>query len=172
MKVISSLALAALIVPLASSAFAAAPAGLRNKTIVLSWGETNTHKRLSDGQTGSATPSFERTIYISSAGREFVRQRATSGRNARGGDVGPERATGRFTFQGNTMVNFMGADGLLRRLTVTFDPSFTGCRASLTIGKDGARPRVTGVDGAAYEVLSVSGGSVSCSVRDGNAFSG
>ena len=36
------------------------------------------------------------------------------------------------------MVNFMGADGLLRRLTVTFDPSFTGCRASLTIGKDGS----------------------------------
>ena len=173
MKALQALPVAALMLALPTHAWpGAAPAGLHNKSIVLSWAETNMHKRVSDGQTGTATPSFERTIYISGAGREFVRQRATSGRNARNGEGGPERTSGRFSFAGNTMVNMMGGDGLLRRLTVTFNPSFSGCQAAITIGKSGPNPRTTGVDGAAYEILSISAGSVSCSIRDGNAFAG
>ena len=165
--------IAALICLVSTPLFAGnAPAGLHNKSIVLSWSETNMHKRVSDGQTGTATPSLERTIYISSAGREFVRQKASSGRNGRSGEGGPERTSGRFTFAGNTMVNMMGGDGLLRRLTVTFNPAFSGCQAAITIGKNGAHPVTTGVDGATYEVLSISAGAVSCSIRDGNAFAG
>ena len=40
----------------------------------------------------------------------------------------------------------------------------------VTIGKSGAGTKITGFDGAVYEVISMQPGASSCSIRDGNAF--
>jgi len=141
---------------------------LQNKTVTLFWGETNTWRRLPDGQTGSSTPTFERLIYISSAGRPFVRVNAKAGSVAKQ-DFGPDANAGRFAFEGLTMTNFAGRAGLLRKFTVTFDPAFSSCTATVAILKDGPNPKTPGIDGAQYETLSISAGQISCSVKNGNS---
>ena len=173
MKLIAGLALAALGLPLAAPAFAGAvPAQLHNKTIAVVWGQSNTWRRVSDGVAGSSSIVMQRQIYISSAGRTFVRQQGTAGRAGNKSDIGPESLSGRFSFNGNTMTNFMGREGLLWHINVTFDPSFSGCSAAITIAREGAVAKGAGLDGAQYENLSASVGSTSCSVKDGNAFAG
>ena len=150
----------------------AIPSQLHNKTIALVWGQSNTWRRLSDGVTGSSTPISDRQIYISSVGRTFVRQKWSSGRAGNKFENGPDSLSGRFSFDGNTMTNFMGREGLLWRVNVTFDPSFSSCSAVVTILKEGSVAKSHGTDGAEYENLSASVGSTSCSVKEGNAFAG
>lgn len=176
MKIIPGLLLTAslLTAPFGGVALAAgsAPAQLHNKSIVIFWAQANTWRRLSDNRNGSSTISMERTIYVSSAGRPFVRQKYKSGKAGGKGDAGPENLSGRFDFNGNTVVNYMGREGLLWHITMTFDPSFSSCTSTINIARDGAHPIATGADGAQYENLSATAGSVSCSVKDGNAVAG
>jgi hypothetical protein len=61
---------------------------------------------------------------------------------------------------------------VVRRMTVTFDPSFSNCSVSEQIGKASATPKYKGFDGVEYELLSVSAQSMSCSMREGNPFAG
>ena len=154
----------------ASVANADAPTQLRNKTVSLSWGQTTTWRRLSDNVTGSSNFVMARQIYISSAGRTFVRNRGVSGTVASGSDAGPEKTASRFVFNGSTMTAFMDRGGLLWHITLTFDPSFRSCSATVSVAREGQKAKTTGIDGAAYENLSASTGSPSCLIADGNAF--
>lgn len=149
-----------------------APPQLHNKSVTVAWGESNTWKRLSDGTLGSSTPSHERVFYISSAGRPFVREKGKSGNYGQKVDVGPEMTSGRFTFSGNSMTNYMGREGLRWQITVRFDPSFNSCTTSVIVGKEGAVAKVTGMDGAPYEITGTSVGAATCSIREGNALAG
>ena len=171
MKAISYLAAALSTLVFTDSARAgAAPVRLHNKTIVVAWGQTNVWRRLSDGENGSTTLTAEGTMYISSAGRPFTRINFNGGGSNRGRDVGPEDLSGRIRFDGNTVTSFVGREGLLWRVTVKFDPSFTSCEATINVGREGHAAKVTGIDGDKYENLSTRVGAASCSMRDGNAF--
>jgi hypothetical protein len=148
----------------------AAPVRLHNKSIVVVWGQTNVWRRLSDGENGTTTLTADGTMYISSAGRPFTRINFSAGTSKKGLDVGPEEHSGRVRFDGNIMTSFMGREGLLWRITVKFDPSFTSCEATINVAREGPAAKVTGVDGDKYENLSTRVGAASCSMRDGNAF--
>jgi hypothetical protein len=171
LKAISYLAAALSTLVISGSASAGAPpVQLHNKTIIVSWSQTNVWRRLSNGQNGSSNVTMEGTLYISSAGRPFTRIKSTAGTYNRGRDVPPDESSGRFRFDGNIMTSFMGREGLLWRITVRFEPSFTGCDATINVAREGRAAKVTGVDGDRYENLSTRVGAASCSMRDGNAF--
>lgn len=147
-----------------------APAQLRGKSVTIVWDESGTYKRSSDGQQRSAVGRLSRIVYISDAGRAFVRGTSVSGTFGNTRETGPEGTGGSVDFSGNSMTSFRVNRGVARRLVVTFDPAFSSCTGTLTIGKSGPGTTIKGFDGQIYEVLSMQPGTISCSIRAGNAF--
>lgn len=153
-----------------------APKQLYNKSIIVNWVESVIQKA-PDGSTRNPQINTVRTAYVSSAGRLFVKgTRNISNRNFQGGNQterGPDNASsgsGGFTFESDRLVGTAIFDGGARRMTVSFDPGFSSCTASVVYGKSGsANQKWKGFDGVTYELISVSVGSIGCSVRDGNA---
>jgi len=150
-------------------AHAAAPQQLHNKTIVITWGESGTYKRVSDGQNTNPVGQFQATVYVSSAGRPFLRVTSTSGRFGGKREAGPETSSGGIQFNGNTLTMIRQNIGIARRLLTTFDGSFASCSTTVTIGKVDANATLTGFDGAEYHIISMQPGAASCSIREGNA---
>jgi len=149
---------------------AAAPSQLYNKTITINWGESGTYKRISDGVNTNPVGQFQIIVYVSSAGRPFVRGSATTGRFGGTRERAPEQISGNnVQFAGDTLVMTRGELGIARRVLTTFDGSFASCSTSVTIGKIGPTATLTGFDGAAYQVISMQPGAASCSIKDGNA---
>jgi hypothetical protein len=147
----------------------AAPKELYGKTVRVQWAESML-ERAPDGRTIAPTVRHERTIYISSAGRTFVASRASSpgGETKRLGGPG-DGGAGSWGFQGNVLVGTFANGAVARRVSVSFDPSGTGCTASVIVGKTG-NAKWTGVDGVVYELMQDNVGSSTCSVEQGNAF--
>jgi hypothetical protein len=149
-----------------------APAGALNKTITVSFASTGMAKS-PDGQSKGYTTQVTRMIYMSSAGRLFMRHRATlsSAKNApsRGGDFAPGGG-GSFSFQGNRLVGVISYEIGARQITVTFDPGFSSCSLTVIEGKAGGIIKRKGPDGRTYELSGVTTNSPSCSIQSGNAF--
>jgi hypothetical protein len=172
---IRSVGLIALLPFLATTWFSAAmaagaPAQLYNKSIDIFWGENTSNKRVSDGTVVNSANRLELIVYVSSAGRPFIRIASANNYHSRTREFAPEVAGGHVNFQGNTLV--MGAaskTGVARQITVTFDAGFSGCTVSVMSGKTGASPTWKGFDGQPYEVLAVNVGSATCSIKEGNA---
>lgn len=151
---------------------AGAPAAAMNKTITISFVATGMSKR-TDGTTRGFNTTVSRMIYVSSAGRLFMRHTLTSGRASRGGDFDPNDARtgkGSFQFRGNKLVGVIPFSSGARQITATFDPGFSSCTATVIEGHSGGVIRRRGPDGAMYEVTSGSTTSVTCSIQNGNAF--
>jgi hypothetical protein len=148
-------------------AHAAAPTGLYNKTVTVAWTESGTYTRVSDGKPASPTGKFQAIVYISSAGRPFVRASNTNGTYSHSGDRGPEHNN--VQFEGGKLVMTGGSIGIARRLITTFDAAFTSCTTSVTIGKVGPNARIVGFDREIYNVISMQAGAASCAIANGNA---
>ena len=117
--------------------------------------------------------SFARSIYVSSAGRGFSRLQwqGPGGAGTSRSAPGENDLAKRLSFSGNTMVLLeIPNGGVARRQSVTFDPTFSGCSASVQVGKSGASPHWTGLDDAEHELIEVKVQSTTCAIRDGNAF--
>ena len=146
----------------------AAPAQLQNKSVVIGWSESIQEKDEA-GQVINTSLNRERVAYISSAGRVFVRASTSSRYAQKRNEMAPGANSGTLAFQGNSLVGTSVFAGFARRLTVNFDASFSSCSASVVYGKAGGPQKWKSIDGSlTYEVLSMSVGSVSCSIRDGN----
>jgi hypothetical protein len=155
---------------LSPASAAGAPAQLYNKTIDIFWGENTSNKRIADGVVVNTAGRLQLLVYISSAGRPFVRFTGGSNYHSHTGEFGPEVAGGHVNFSGNTLVMAAASKtGVARRITVTFDSGFAGCTASVMGGKTGASPTWKGFDGAPYELLTINVGSATCSIKEGNA---
>jgi hypothetical protein len=125
-----------------------APRQLHGKSITLSWSESGVFTR--GGSSLSNTYNLVRTIYISRVGRAFIRG-TTGGRGARmTKEAGPERTAGSVDFKGNSVVAYQVNRGIARRITVTLDPTFSGCSAAVAVGKSGPGTSIEGYDGAIY----------------------
>ena len=156
---------------------AAAPAQLLNKTVVVSWSRDVTEKG-ADGHVINIRRNDTREIYVSTAGRLFVRIYAQVNRTQRRRDLapgddstpaGPQDAH----FEGKRLLLTSGHQSGASRLAIDFDPGFTSCAPTFTYGKEGGAPIVwKGVDGATYEVISNTVISSSCEIKDGNLFAG
>ena len=154
---------------LANTANASAPPQLYNKTITINWGESGTYKRISDGGSASPIGQFQVVVYVSSAGRPFVRASNKAGRFGGTRERSPEKISNNVQFGGNTLTMISGSLGIARRVLTTFDGSFASCTTNVTIGKISANATLTGFDGAVYQVISMQPGAASCSIKDGNA---
>lgn len=154
-----------------------APQGLLNKTITMSWSTSGTATR-ADGGTKGFSNINTRVVYVSSAGRTFLRiQIKSSGRkdSARGADKGPGEggSKGSVRLEGNRLVGTEAFASGARQYVATFDSGFSSCTLSIIDAKaGGAKIQRRGPDGVMYVVDSVSTGSPTCSIQSGNAFSG
>jgi hypothetical protein len=150
-----------------------APTAALDKTITLSWSTSGSGKR-ADGKTVSFSNVNTRVIYISSAGRPFLRMQVRGGKAAREANLAPGESGprgGNVSFQGGRLVGVEGFSSGARQYIATFDASFSSCSLSVIDAKSGgSKIRRKGPDGAMYEIDNVSTGSPSCSVRSGNAF--
>jgi len=150
----------------------AAPPQLLDKTITVSFTATGIAKSPEGVQKGFNT-HVSRIIYVSSAGRLFMRHRATNPRGqSRGGDFGPGDGGGSFSFQGNRLVGVLPYGTGARQITVTFDPGGSSCSASVIEGGSGGVIRRKGPDGIMYEITGATTSAVSCAIQSGNAFAG
>jgi hypothetical protein len=154
-----------------SAAGAAVPPAALDKTVTVSWTSSGTGKR-ADGTPVSFSNVNTRVVYISSAGRPFLRASVRGRKTTREGNFAPDQArNGGISFQGNKLVGTEGFESGARQYLVTFDASFTSCSVSVIDGKSGgAKIRRKGPDGAMYEIDSVTTSSPTCSVQSGNAF--
>jgi hypothetical protein len=172
------LALACLVSGIPGAAVAAAaPAQLLNKTIVISWGRDVTEKR-GDGTIIDIHRNDTRQIYVSTAGRLFIRRTGQIRQLQRTKDVEPDAMT---TPEGSRDVRFEGNRLVLTRshyrgatqLTIDFGPGFTSCTMKVVSGKEGGAPIVwRGLNGMPFEVISNTVTSSSCEIRDGNSVAG
>ena len=159
----------------ATSAIAAAPENLRNKSFTISWSEEHNQSR-DGGPFRDVSVPYTWTLYISSAGRGFSRLHIGSGRGAgthenvgKGGKSfgGGEHAM-KFTASGFVQAANFGEAA--RRISVEVTGS--GCSAQVTVGmaQGAASASFNHTDGRHFEIRSLHAGSASCQLQDGNAF--
>ena len=138
-RVFIATALTTLLVTSASAA--GVPAAATNKTITISFTASGTAKE-PDGRTHAFNTSVTRVVYISSAGRLFMRHTATSRAGTAGGDFDPAAQSagkgGSFSFQGDKLVGVLPYAGGARQITATFDTGFSSCSASVIEGNSGS----------------------------------
>jgi hypothetical protein len=149
----------------------AAPPQLLDKAIYTSVSIAVT-ARSEDGTSVARPRQIDRIIYVSSKGRLFSRVSRQAGQRNQTRELGPETTAGNFRFQGNTLVGGLTLLSGAAQLTITFDPSFSSCTASVAMGREsGKAMKIKGLDGKTYTVEgkpSIS--NVSCSIRSGNPF--
>jgi hypothetical protein len=135
-----------------------APAQLYSKTITVSYSAT----------LGGGTLAAQRIIYVSSKGRIFVRRTRGSGGASDSKDVN----LGNYSYSGGRIIGYQPMGSGAQQTTISFDPSFRTCNASLRYGKSFGQPyRVVVPNGKTYSSDSaptVSG--ISCAIKDGNPF--
>jgi hypothetical protein len=157
----------------------AAPAQLFNKTVQFSW-STEVVQRGPDGQVVRPRLDASRIVYVSSAGRLFMRGSRANQKLGlkKGGDYAPGVSANKggeamgLRFVGNNLVGNVAFAQGAGQATVSFDPSFSSCSLSVVYGRDSGGMRRRGLDGKMYEIQSISVSGQSCSVRAGNPFAG
>jgi hypothetical protein len=141
-----------------------APPQLYNKTITVSY----------TASMNAGTLAAQRIIYVSSKGRIFVRRTRSGG----GASESKDLRLGNYSYSGGRIIGYLdfsrsgfGGSGA-QQMTISFDPSFRTCNASLRYGKSSGQPyRVVVPNGKTYSSDSaptVSG--ISCAIKDGNPF--
>jgi hypothetical protein len=165
------------------SAAAATPARLLGKSVVVKW--TNSFMLRPWRSQQPFHPSSSNhvlSVYISSAGRLFVRDSATS---RRGSGAVEAVGTGQTRGGGLNVAEFQGAFLLIHAQTkqmdattqikVDFDAAFAGCNANVIVGKGAgvSTYKMTSLStGELLEVQTVSAGRAGCTIRNGNVFAG
>lgn len=159
----------------ASSAMAAAPDSLRNKSFTVVWSEVHNQSR-NGGEFREVSVPYQWTMYVSSAGRGFTRLHAGSGRGAGSHEVVGKQGTSfgggahSATFTSSGFVQTANFGEAARQISV--DVTGSGCSAKVTVGKipGVAVAKYTRTDGQHYEIRSLEAGAASCQMQDGNAF--
>lgn len=157
----------------ANVAQASPPAQLLGKSVVIDWSDTRSQRDGSNPEYHVVNGSHTLSIYISTAGRSFIRQvnrtRAGSGRR----DQAPGQSGSRTAvFEGQTMTVFGQSRGGAQRTVVHFDGGFTGCTATTGLGFQSGQTSVSvsPITGRRVEMRSLAVTSISCSVRSENVF--
>ncbi len=186
MKTHIALCCCALVLPMAGAK--AAPSALYGKSVVIATSGTRTFRAVGGGPEKTINSNSRLSVYVSSAGRAFVRSdrsivRQGGGRNksamSKAVDTAPgeslhETGNGSANFNGKTMtVTFPFVSGA-RQITVQFDESFSSCTATVMNGREGGKNMVirSRYSGQANEVLSEQLSVNSCAVQSGNVFGG
>jgi hypothetical protein len=167
-----------------------APRELYGKSVEVAWTESFIGKRTTDSNTLSIGSAYRVSIYVSGAGRSFVRvSRAGYGGSSyhikaggNGGisfaptESGPEDSSGtrgdHVTFEGHSIVVYREFESGARRILIDVSDATT-CKASVVNGKlAGQRAMRQMLGRGIMEITSLQVGTVSCSMREGNVFGG
>lgn len=161
-----------------TAAEAAPPSAALNKTITLNYTVSGLSTSPEGVQRGFNTLSTE-TIYVSGAGRLFVRRSMSALRSGRAKvgrqiETGPEgRSNTSFRFQGTSLIGQIGWKSGARQLTATFDPGFSSCNVSILEGRSNGEDLVRrGPSGRLNTIQSSTISNATCSIQSGNAFGG
>jgi hypothetical protein len=174
-RVCSLIAPAALLLASSVAAYAQAPHPLFNKTVQVSW-TANPVETIADGQTITPHVTVNWTIFVSSAGRLFVRGARYVGRRGGYSDNAPGATTNKLgeatgvRFVGKRMIGNVAYTFGALNFIVTFDRAFSGCSVHVMYGREGGKMARRGVDGVMRQIGSVTTSGESCSIREGNAF--
>jgi hypothetical protein len=163
-----------------NAAATAAPPQLYGKSIIVSW-TYNFMLRRAGSQAPFHPQSFQHrmSIYVSSAGRPFVRHAATSpggsGASERVGTGGLSYGGGprNVQFQGSSLVlhTLQQSQSYATQIKIDFDPGFANCRASAIFGRGAGVSTFKSIStGEMIEAQSALASDVSCSIKDGNVF--
>src|SRR5262249_6248223 len=137
-----------------------------------------------DGRVRPAgSTAYTRQVYISSAGRLFVRATRDGGatstvRHTSKAESDPTAGLtpggGGLRFQGNRLVGVLALASGAVQAAATFDPSFTSCTLDVIMGKsNGGAIKMRLPDGAMGEAVSeVKVSYPKCAISDGNVFGG
>jgi hypothetical protein len=180
-KIITVIGALALISPTAHAG--SAPKELYGKSITVAWSETFTHRFEFDRQVRNGGTSRTMNIYISTAGRPFVRVVAAgfgsfnvhqsglvwSGSTLADTETSPgETATkDHVAFEGRSIVVYRQFRSGARRIAIEVDGMT--CRATIIHGREGGKTIEKSFGGQEIMSLQV-GSSVTCSIREGNVF--
>jgi hypothetical protein len=170
-KKIGKLAALAMSGALVGGAAHAAPEGMLNKSVTISFSIT-IPARGADGSSQANPRLITRTIYVSSQGRVFARADRRVGQKGQTTEKGPGEVGIRVS--GNSLTGVLPLISGATQLTVNFDPSFSNCTAQVILGAESGKPIVyKGLNGVTYtQTGPAKVSSASCSVRSGNAFAG
>jgi len=176
MKLLPKIALCAGLVTATNAV--AAPQSFYGKTLRVSWNETRSQRVAGETAFKTVSLPFVYLVYTSAKGQLFKRMSSASA--SRGANWTKDRVgtsgsdsegSGTASFQGNTLIATMNNGSLGRRIRITFDGG-SSCSAEVVSGKSGSGVTSTrsNATGKTLEFESVSAGTPSCSVQDGNAF--
>ena len=176
-KALLLLATGMMIATVPTTAHAAMPSQLFNKTVVLTWSATGA-ARSDAGRSINFVLDHKMTVYLSSEGRQFTRYiRSNRIGNSNKGDFEPGSKInfgGRpqeTRFQGNQLIISSELKSGARQIVATFDASFSSCTLSVVVGRSGGAPlRASGPDGIMYTLDTFTAVSPTCSIQNGNAF--
>lgn len=175
LRLCSLMAPAALLLLSCAAACAEAPHALYNKTIQIAW-TANPVETSADGRTITPHVAVNWTIYVSTAGRLFVRGARYVGRRGGYSDNAPGATRNRIgeatgvRFAGDRLVGNLAYTMGALHFVVTFDPAFSGCTVHVMYGREGGKMARRGVDGVMRQIQSLTASGESCSIREGNAF--
>lgn len=161
---------------------AIAPKQLHGKSIVVSWTE-HRMQRQTGGPPGApqkrdfqpVTNTGRLSVYISSQGNVFNRMTRVNRRGLSGSR--DKVGSNQIDFQGNSMIATQtGNVGGALRIVVAIDPGLVNCTAEVIRGKEEGAAIIHAnsliYPGMKVEIKSVRVSGVSCTIRDGNVFSG
>jgi hypothetical protein len=151
--------------------------GMRGKSIVISWMEFQTARRIKeDGQLGqSRSVSFpnKMIVYVSTEGRLFNRLQVGNGASDQVGQ-NPEDPTKfaprqvRFSGHTLTVTNTFGNGRGGRQITATLNGDFSGCEGSVVVGLSGGSAKQIDMNGHHHLVDEAHTSSVQCMVSATN----
>jgi hypothetical protein len=163
-----------------------APKELYGKSITVQWSESITGRKGGGQTTQNWLRAYLMNIYVSSAGRPFVRltEGGTGGAEKRFGGMGAgnpsffttpggssTNPTDHVDFQGRSIVVYREFQSDARRIAIDLDGNGAGCNAGVINGRQSGKSIVQQQAGRGeVEASSIQIASVSCSVRDGNVF--
>ena len=168
--------IAASVVVLSASANAVQagpPQQLLGKSVVIDWTDTRSQRDGDNPQYHTVNGSHTLSVYISIAGRTFIRQVNRTRAGSGGRDQAPGQDGSRTTaFEGQSMTVFGQFRGGAQRTVVHFDNGFSGCSATTGLGFQSGQTSVSvsPITGRRVEMRSLTVTGVSCSVRNGNVF--
>lgn len=157
-----------------------APAQLRNKSIVTKFA-LQIRQHAPDGRVSTPVLNAGYTIYVSSAGRSFIRQSRSISNSYFSGSRTTESGPGQsqsgnsesreMQFSGGKLIGNVAFVSGAARMQIGFDPAYARCDVNVQFGKAGGAPiKWKGLDGVMYTVESVTPAGLTCTIQDGNAF--
>jgi hypothetical protein len=150
----------------------AAPAGLLNKTIHISWFQQTPGIAVGTNEDMSKGRSVAVTLYVSGAGRVFAKVEGRTGKDTGQRAIGPEGST--FRSEGTKLVGTLHseASNSATRIVVSFDGGFQSCNVDVILASPDGKPlewvALNGVRAVATGHPKIS--SQSCAISSGNPF--